>query len=83
MQGPEILVWWRVSEEGTLSVEWTLGRSRVGLYLEPNPADSGWHFVSLAHPMTAEYGPIETFDLPALLHKLWVAGIKQSGLLLQ
>lgn len=60
-----------IGSDGALLIEWTIGRRRLGINLEPKPADSSWYYVSIDPDRVASAsGPMTDLDLPLLLRRL-------------
>jgi len=60
-----------VGDDGAYLLEWTVGRRRVGISIEKNPADSGWYHVSLEPDAPGSgSGSMKDLDLVQLLARL-------------
>jgi hypothetical protein len=60
-----------VGDDGAYLLEWTVGRRRVGISIEKNPADSGWYHVSLDPDAPGSgSGSMKDLDLVPLLARL-------------
>ncbi len=60
-----------VGSGGAFLIEWTIGRRRIGLNIEPDPRDSSWFYVSMdGSDVASSCGPLTELDLPVLLRRL-------------
>jgi hypothetical protein len=59
------------SDDGAFLLEWTIGRRRLGLNVEPQADDSSWYFVSLdPDALESASSAIAHLDLPLVLRRL-------------
>jgi len=60
-----------IGHDGAYVLEWTVGRRRVGISIEKNPADSGWYHVSLDPDAPGSgSGSMKDLDVLQLLARL-------------
>jgi hypothetical protein len=57
-----------VDDDGAVTLEWMLAGRRVGLLIDPNPAESGWWFVcAIAWGGPQRMGKLDDFDAEMLV----------------
>ena len=67
-------------EDGAVTVEWILSGRRVGLLIDPNPAESGWWFVSsIAWGGPQKMGKLDSFDAEMLVRLMMGERQDQPG----
>lgn len=57
-----------VSDDGSITLEWTGKDTRASIYLDAKPSDSGWYVVSKIESGGPNgYGALDTFDPAAFV----------------
>jgi hypothetical protein len=60
-----------VGTDGAFLIEWTVGRRRIGLNIEPQASESSWYYASVDPAEVASAsGSLTELDLPVLLRRL-------------